>query len=422
VIFRVSTSGAYETVHELAQTEPEWPLAGLLQESGGAFLGLASHGPVSLFGAVYRFDTASQLTVVHEFGAAEGSFPETPLIQATDGFLYGTTFWGGGFSFGTVFREGLDGAFETVHHFALVDGAYPLSGLRQAADGSLYGTTDWAGATTWGGLFAIDPPASFTQVHDFAAEMLEPPGDLIQVSDGTLWGAGFDGVIRIDGTGTPSLVVARPPDDTLNVGLTQSSDGWIYGTGFNPSTFHSYVFRVSLQGAYEEAHSLSPGEGLNPRAGLLLGSDGALYGTTTAGGVSGTGTVIRFDPKSATVATLYSFGPAGSGDGFYSQARLVEAPDGSFYGTTYEGGLGPYGTVFRITPSGRSRWSMYSTGRPTAHSPPPACWSDRTPRSTALPEAAATTMAESSTASILPLCPRFPRYRQRPARPQGARS
>ena len=101
------------------------------------------------------------------------------------------------------------------------------------------------------------------------------------------------------------------------------------------------------------------GDGVEPEAGLIADKTGALYGTTFLGGANGLGTVFKLIPP-ATVGgawaemVLYSFA-AGGGDGHYPVGNLVAVaspfgPTASLYGTTYQGGAGNTGTVFKLTP------------------------------------------------------------------------
>jgi uncharacterized repeat protein (TIGR03803 family) len=93
-------------------------------------------------------------------------------------------------------------------------------------------------------------------------------------------------------------------------------------------------------------------------------TDGNFYGTTYHGGASNSGTVFKITPTGA-LTTLYSFcSQTNCTDGANPAAKLVQASDGNFYGTTASGGNGygttgvmitgaPFvGTVFRITPTG----------------------------------------------------------------------
>jgi uncharacterized repeat protein (TIGR03803 family) len=106
-------------------------------------------------------------------------------------------------------------------------------------------------------------------------------------------------------------------------------------------------------------HTFTGGsDGATPFAGLIVGSDGNLYGTTlNGGGKCGCGTVFKVTP-SGTETVLYSF-QGGGGDGAGPAAPLIQGSDGNFYGTTYWGGgsgsgcggIG-CGTIFRVTPEG----------------------------------------------------------------------
>src|SRR5207249_3194786 len=101
----------------------------------------------------------------------------------------------------------------------------------------------------------------------------------------------------------------------------------------------------------------SGADGANPYAGLVQASDGNFYGTTYNGGSHGAGSIFRI--SSAGVFTnLYSFGSI-AGDGANPYAGLVQASNGLLYGTTVNGGaLGgsfgstPLGTIFAVNSVG----------------------------------------------------------------------
>jgi uncharacterized repeat protein (TIGR03803 family) len=144
--------------------------------------------------------------------------------------------------------------------------------------------------------------------------------------------------------------------------LVQGSDGNFYGTTVNGGAYQNCgtlggpcgtVFEITPAGALTTLHNFDYTDGGGPRAGLLQGADGNLYGTTYGGGsgqqcIEGCGTVFKITP-SGTLTTLHNFDGS---DGAYPNAALIQASDGNFYGTTYEGGANRQGTVFKITPGG----------------------------------------------------------------------
>ena len=136
-------------------------------------------------------------------------------------------------------------------------------------------------------------------------------------------------------------------------GLVQGTDGNFYGTtSVGGATGAGTVFKITPGGTLTTLHSFDGTDGEDPYAGLVQATDGDLYGTTYGGGADGYGTVFRITP-SGTLTTLHSFcSQSGCPDGDNPYAGLVQATNGDFYGTTYGGGANGYGTVFRITPSG----------------------------------------------------------------------
>jgi uncharacterized repeat protein (TIGR03803 family) len=89
-------------------------------------------------------------------------------------------------------------------------------------------------------------------------------------------------------------------------------------------------------------------DGANPNA-LLRTANGSFYGTTRNGGTNFAGAVFQMNEAGAVMG-LYSF--TGGDDGGTPFAPLAQGPDGNLYGTTFQGGAYDNGTVFRMTASG----------------------------------------------------------------------
>jgi uncharacterized repeat protein (TIGR03803 family) len=136
--------------------------------------------------------------------------------------------------------------------------------------------------------------------------------------------------------------------------LLEGTDGVLYGTAYSSDgPGNGNIFRLNKDGsgfAVLKTFAGTP-EGQNPRAGLLEGSDGMLYGTTSKGGSNFYGSVFRIHKDGTGFETLHSFSVA-AGDGITPYGGLIEASDGSLYGTTYQGGIFNLGTVFKLNKNG----------------------------------------------------------------------
>src|SRR5438034_6932428 len=152
----------------------QYPQAGLIQARDGSFYGTTSGGGAHQNGTVFKLDAAGRLTTLHSFaGGSEGQNPLAGLIQARDGSFYGTTSGGGiGNCFsgcGTVFKMDAAGTLTTLHSFNDSDGRYPVAELMQASDGRIYGTTYQGGASENGTVFRIDAAGRLTTLHSFTS-------------------------------------------------------------------------------------------------------------------------------------------------------------------------------------------------------------------------------------------------------------
>jgi uncharacterized repeat protein (TIGR03803 family) len=140
--------------------------------------------------------------------------------------------------------------------------------------------------------------------------------------------------------------------------LVQAIDGDFYGTtAAGGAANDGTVFKITPGGTLTTLYSFCTqagcADGDNPYGGLVQGTDGNLYGTTRNGGVYNFGSIFKLT-RGGRLVTLYSFClQAGCADGAYPYAALIQGLDGNLYGTTQGGGTGNIGTVFRITPSGK---------------------------------------------------------------------
>lgn len=333
---------------------------------------------------------AQTLTVLYNFGnGGVGSEPLSGLIMDQAGRLYGTTYDGGTQGYGTVYRLSRAGSGWTatpLYSFqGGADGAYPVASVAFGPNGTLYGTTTEGGNGSNGGygtVFNLRPPASACKT------VLCPWTETVLYR----FTGGSDG-----GFGEFPLAYGDA--------LVFDQAGNIYGTTPNYGAYGNGVaFKLTQSGgSWTESVLWSftgRDDGANPLSGVIFDSAGNLYGTAEYGGTHGQGVVYELSPSQSgwTQTTLYSFGDEdapgpfggvtmdaqgnlyGTTGGLFNggeayeltqangnwtvSRRLIfsayEGPfdtptldaEGNLYGTIAFAGLGGYGEVFKLTPSG----------------------------------------------------------------------
>jgi uncharacterized repeat protein (TIGR03803 family) len=204
--------------------------------------------------------------------------------------------------------------FSVIHTFTgTTDGQGPLAGFVIDGSGNLYGTAT-GGGTSWKGVvFKLAPSGAETVLHNFTggSDGEDPEGQLVMDKLGNLYG-------------------------TTNSGGPSNA-----GTVFEVSKGKEKVLYAFTGGA----------DGGSPVAGLTFDKAGNLYGTTTAGGASGNGAVFKLAVPVAAggpwkQSVLYSFG-SGT-DGAIPVAGVAMDASGDLYGTTSAGGTYGYGTVYEL--------------------------------------------------------------------------
>jgi len=339
------------------------PQAGLVQGSDGFYYGTTYDGGTNDDGTVFKISANGTFSNLCSFGGANGRLPYARLVEGRDGYFYGTTYKGGtDGDFGTIFKVSTNGALTNLHAFDGIygDGAFVIAGLVLGSDGNFYGTAGYGG--TNGGLgtvFAISPNGTFASLYSFDGTNGEfPLADLVQGADGNFYGTTYEGgtnggfgtVFRITTNGALTSLYSFGGNDGANpqAGLVQGSDGYLYGTTSAGGTNDNLgtVFKISANGTFSNLCSFGGANGELPFASLVEGRDGYFYGTTGYGGTNGGfGTVFEITTNGA-LTSLYSFS---RNDGAHPFSVLVQRSVGRFYGTTFAGGKGEAGTVFRLT-------------------------------------------------------------------------
>jgi uncharacterized repeat protein (TIGR03803 family) len=324
--------------------------------------------------------TFTQSTLYSFGNFAGGGFPLASLTQASDGDFYGTV---GSPSIATIFKLTPDGAY-TPLNVSLGTSDY-LPGVLQGSDGNFYGVT--SGGPTSGPTLAPGIVFEFTRsgqlitLYTFTggSDGSTPLGGLVEGKDGSLYGStayagkitspcpsdGCGTIFKISTSGTFStLYTFTGGDDEGRPGgtLLQGSDGNFYGVAggdLADGIGNGTVFKITPAGVLTTLYKFSGNaDGAGPSSGLVEGSDGNFYGTTSTGATNESGTIFKITPA-GTLTTLHSFcSSADCADGSDTLASLFLASDGNFYGTGYEGGntslcnLEGCGTLFQLTPSG----------------------------------------------------------------------
>ena len=303
--------------------------AGVVISKNGGLYGTTEFGGTSNAGTVFKLTPPASPggawteTVIHDFtgGSGDGAEPGAGVVISNGGLLYGTTSVGGASNAGTVFSltppasHGGAWAETVLYNFTGgSDGGRPFAGVVIGSGGVLYGATYYGGNANFGTVFSLTPPTSpggawtesvlFGFPSRFQFGGAYPSGSVVIGSGGVLYGTttygflGSCGVVPAIGCGV--LFSVTPP--------TSPGGAW------TDTVLHEFTGGSS--------------DGAEPGAGVVIGIDGVLYGTTPFGGSgpcnvsgfpTGCGTVFSLTPPATPGATwtetvIHDF-TGGSGDG-----------------------------------------------------------------------------------------------------------
>ncbi len=338
VIFKLDTSDNETVLHSFQGPDGENPSSGLILDNSGNFYGPAEGGQNG-GGVLFKLTPAGNETVFFNFGGCLDCLrprdPQGALLRDPSGNLYGTTLDGGvkgndlacTYGCGTVFKLDSGGALHTLYAFqGGTDGQWPFGPLLPGpAPGSFYGVALYGGDLNCaeeptrgcGTVFSLTVTGRLTVLHTFTggSDGGGPQPGLVADREGNLYGAA-----QIGGNNNCQL-----------------------GCGI--------LYELGRSGEFTVLYSFTGGDDGNyPNGGLVLDSEGNLYGTTETGTTGAFyGTVYKLN-TARQMTVLHSLN--GDTDGAVPTGGLIRDSSGNLYGVAFTGygRLDRHGTVFKVTP------------------------------------------------------------------------
>lgn len=378
VVFTIDASGKQKVLYTFkGRADGAYPNPNVALDSSGNFYGTTNNGgnPAGSAGSgvVFKVDASGHETVLHTFtGGNDGAYPNG-VIRDLQGELYGTTSNGGAFGAGVVYEIGTSGKLSVLYSFTGGnDGGSSDAGLERDQAGNLFGTTNSGGTANLGVLFKVDKSGQETVLHTFtrgpegnqpylAGVILDPEGNVYGTT--AFNGAGGQGAVyKVDPSGSAFVVYAFPGNEggqyTYNTGVILGSDGHLYGTAdLGGRHGAGVVFELDARGDKDEKvlytfDVLTPTGFSKPTSGVIRDSAGNFYGTTFVGQADtgiGYGVVYKVD-AAGHAEVLHNF--TGGADGGDPYGGVSLDAKGNVYGTASEGGESNNGVIFKIDASG----------------------------------------------------------------------
>lgn len=307
-IFKMNLDGSgYFVAHSFDSATSFSPQGNLLFASNGKLYGMTENE-----GSIFNYDpllnTFSTLITSTD---STGNYQSGSLIELSNGNLYGLTSAGGANNLGVSFSYNINtSSYNKLHNFLSASGSVPLGSLLKASNGKLYGTTSQGGTYNKGVIFSMDTTGVFSNLYSFGGNTFNsiyPLGNLIEATNGLLYGMAFTGGLY--------------------------DDGVIFS--FNPAS-----------NTYIDVFDFDYANGRNATGSLIEAADGKLYGMTENGGTNNIGVLFRYDISTNVYKKLIDFDYT---NGATPQGSLFQASNGKLYGMTSGGGLDSAGVIFNYT-------------------------------------------------------------------------
>jgi uncharacterized repeat protein (TIGR03803 family) len=377
VVVKMTPQGIITPIYEFCSqancTDGIYP-SGLILGNDGNFYGVTIAGglPSNInsncpqgCGTVFKLTPQGTLTTLYSLDPSAGYYA-VQVIQGVNGNFYVH-------SFTDPFDDAEDNVFSmtqtgSVTSLAGLDWAY-MSLAFQGTDGTVYGATtptcDQYCQAMGGTLFAMTPEGAITNFFNFCPAETNctngaSPSSMLRGADGNFYGTTYlGGILSTEnysgcnyGCGTAYKVTpagdlttlydfcaeAKCLDGAYPISLLQANNGNFYGITYdNGGTYQSgTIFEITSQGAITTIYNFCSlhdcTDGIAPE-GMVQGTDGTFYGTTSEGGAHGDGVVFNLSVGlEPFIRTLPTYGKAGTQIQIYGN-HLIGTTAVSFKGT-----------------------------------------------------------------------------------------
>lgn len=382
----IATLHNFSSLTTLTNIQGSFPAAAMIR-SGNTLYGTTSSGGTSFQGTIFKINTdgTGYLGLYSFTSGNDGGNPAASLLLVGN-TLFGTAQNGGASNNGVVFAINTDGSgFTNLYSFTGGDdGAHPACNLVLSGN-KLYGTTQNGGPDKSGSVFALSTNGqNFLNLYNFTGgnDGALPLAGLI-LSNGTLFGTTSQSGSNFYGTVFSFTIASSVFSNIYDFsgfadGSSPSanlllSGNTLYGTtSSGGSSFSGTVFAVNTDGSgFTNLHFFTGADdGSDPLAALTINGN-LLYGTAESGGAFGNGNIFAVNINGSGFTNLHSFSQKDTNfdnsDGANPEAGLVLVGN-TLFGTASSGGLN-YGTIFAMDVSGAPFSTLlpfypYSSGLP----------------------------------------------------------
>jgi len=294
VVYKVDPSGQERVLY--AYPSFGYTGTGIAMDSASNLYGTVLGGPHAEEVFLWKLNPKGEFTLLYNLGSCNG-----PPVSDPAGNLYGACYEGGTAGYGTLYEFSARGQFTVLHNFADgADGGYPQGGVTLDSAGNVFGAAG-GGGLGHGALYEWSASGEFSVLYNFTggADGSDPGIPTVDAA-GNLYGVAHNMessylVYELDTAGNYEVLYnATSFYDTPADGsrLAVDANGNVFGA------IPSGVYEVDTAGNFTILQSFAYGDA-GGTGGVILDSEGNLYGIVTSGGEWGTGLLFKLSGVAA---------------------------------------------------------------------------------------------------------------------------